>query len=210
MTLRYSYTLIAPVYDAIVDRATRSVRQISLGRIRALENQQILLIGVGTGLDIPYLDARANYTAIDLNPAMLSRAKQRARQRPDLTIKFQQADAMKLPFEDNHFDVVVMHLILAIVPDSVAALKEACRVVKPHGQILILDKFLKPGQWALGRRFINIALRHIATKTNVVFEDLLSKCGNVSVLSDQPALANGWFRYIEMVKNNTNSNKPVE
>ena len=202
MSLRYSYTLIAPVYDAIVDRATRSVRRISLGRIRSTQSQQILLMGIGTGLDIPYLDAAASYTAIDLTPAMLSRAERRAGQRPELVIDFQQADAMDLPFEDNRFDTVVMHLILAIVPDSLAALREACRVVKPGGQILVLDKFLKPGAWAPGRRLINLALRHIATKTNVVFEELLSNCDNVSLLSDQPALANGWFRYIEMEKNN--------
>ena len=143
MALRHSYTLLAPIYDAIVDRATRPARRISLQRIRYETGPQILLTGIGTGLDIPYLDERARYTGIDITPAMLERAQTQKTRRPELDIELQQADAMKLPFDDNTYDVVVMHLILAIVPDSVMALKEACRVLKPGGQLLLLDKFIK-------------------------------------------------------------------
>lgn len=200
MGLNHSYTLIAPIYDVIVDKATRPLRKTSLQYLSCDSESQVLVVGVGTGLDIPFLDRRPQYHAVDLTPAMLKRARLQADTRPELSIDLRQGDAMSLPYDDNQFDSVVMHLILAIVPDSLKALKEACRVVKPGGQILILDKFLRQGQWAPARRLVSPLLKHVATKTNVVFEDLLQKCQGITLVRDEPALVGGWFRYIELKK----------
>ncbi|HET9700162.1 MAG TPA: hypothetical protein VFP70_04495, partial [Burkholderiales bacterium] len=74
------------------------------------------------------------------------------------------------------------------------------RVLKPGGSVLILDKFLRPGQRAPLRRALNLISRHIATRLDVVFEEVLARVPDLRVHSDQPAFAGGWFRSIRLVK----------
>jgi phosphatidylethanolamine/phosphatidyl-N-methylethanolamine N-methyltransferase len=201
MALKHSYTLLAPVYDSIVSGPIDAYRSKSLARIKDTKNKQILINGIGSGLDIPYLADDAVYTGIDITPAMLARAEKRAASYP-INICFQVADSHDLPFENNSFDAVIMHLILAVVPKPELALQEACRVLKAGGKIYIFDKFIRADQLALGRRLLNIFIRHIATRTDVIFEHVLESCPQLELADDQPALAKGWFRLIELNKHN--------
>ena len=194
MSLRHSYSLIAPFYDAALAAATRSQRARSLA---ALPDQpgRVLLNGVGTGLDLPHLPAQHAYTGLDLTSAMLRRTLPRATKLDYCCV---QGDAQHLPFSDCSFDHAILHLILAVVPDPVACLSETARVVAPGGSVLIFDKFLQPLQKAPLRRLINPLLRRVATRLDVVFEDVLRATPELLLESDQPALASGWFRLIRL------------
>lgn len=196
MSLRTSYTWLAPVYDRLVGPALARVRSQSLARLPAA-SAHILLNGVGTGLDLPLLPATHRYTALDLTRAMLDRAQPR---RGKLDVQWVQGDSQRLPFRDDSFDHVLLHLILAIVPDSRAALREAARVVRAGGKLFVLDKFLRRDEAALLRRMLNPLMRRIATKTDVVFEDVLAGVNGLRVVDDQPAMAGGWFRLITIEK----------
>ena len=203
MALKHSYTLLAPVYDHLVSGPIDAYRRISLSRIKHTDNKNILINGIGSGLDIPFLPEGPCYTGTDITPAMLKRAEKRAHKHAIdklINIKFQIADSQALPFADNSFDAVVMHLILAVVAKPELALQEACRVLKPGGHIYIFDKFIRPGQLALVRRLLNIFLRHIATRTDVIFENVLKSNPQLKLIHDEPALARGWFRLIELRK----------
>jgi len=199
MGLKFSYTLLAPIYDFIVSNATQPMRISSIQRLDHTIPQSVLINGIGTGLDIPFLPTQHNYTGTDITPAMLTKCKHRLN---DSTLKLhlQNADAMKLPFPDNQFDIVLMNLILAVVPDPLMALQEAIRVTKPQGKIYIMDKFLPIGRLAPIRRSINLVMKHIATRTDVVFEPLLENCPQAKLLKDTPSLLNGWFRLIDLEK----------
>ena len=201
MALKHSYSLLAPLYDVAVKRPLDLARRRSLSRLQNIHGKTILINGIGTGLDLDYLPPGARYTGSDITPAMLKRAQNRAR-RSAFDIDLECADSQQLPFASESFDMVVMHLILAVVPKPESALQEAGRVLKNNGSIYILDKFLRPGQIAPVRRGLNTVLRHVATRTDVVFEEVLSSSANLHVVNDDPALAGGWFRLIELVKQN--------
>lgn len=197
MSLRTSYTLLAPFYDWLVGPALARVRAASLARLPRSGGAHILINGVGTGLDLPLLPAAHRYTALDLTRAMLNQARPRSNH---LDLQWTQGDSQRLPFRSGTFDHVLLHLILAIVPDTRAALSEAARVVKVGGRLFVLDKFLRHGETARLRRMINPLMRRIATRTNVVFEEALAGVSGLRVIDDQPALAGGWFRIITLEK----------
>lgn len=198
--LRYAYTLWSPFYDVLLGAsAIQKARRNSLALLDEWLDKNVLIAGIGTGLDIPMLPREARYTGIDITPAMLDRARRCALQ-SDMRIELLTGNAMQLDFADETFDRVVLHLILAVVPDPLSALSEAARVLKPGGNILILDKFLRPGQKAPVRRALNILTRYLATRTDVVFEDILAPCEDLKVIHNQPALFRGWFRHIVLRK----------
>ena len=205
MSLKHSYTLLAPFYDFMVSGALDKARKKSLKRLHNTANKKILINGIGSGLDIPYLPRDAQYTGTDITAAMLKIAKQRAVNH-SFNIELICADSHNLPFDDEAFDIVIMHLILAVVPNPVLALQEANRVLKPGGSIYIFDKFLKPGEFAPLRKIFNLFIRHIATRTDVVFEHVLEQSPSLKLSNNEPALANGWFRLIELRKLPVGSN----
>ena len=197
MSLRISYTLLAPLYDLVVGPPLRRIRQASLARLPPHGGLDVLVNGIGTGLDLPLLPAAHRYCGLDFTRAMLDKAQPR---RGALDLTLVRGDSQRLPFRAAAFDYVVMHLILAIVPDPARALVEAARVLKPGGRVLLLDKFLRRGERAPLRRILSPLAARIATHLDVVFEDVLAAAPELTVVSDQPVLARGWFRSIELKK----------
>jgi len=200
--LRLSYSLIAPFYDLAIAGPLRAARTRSLRSLPTDAAEKVLLSGIGTGLDLPLLPKLHHYTALDFNAAMLSRARLRATRLLDegMQVEWVLGDSMALPFADAHFEHVVLHLILAVVPQPAQCLNEAARVLKPGGTIIILDKFLRLQQTALLRRALNPLSRRIATRMDVVFEEVLSAVPQLRLVSDVPLLAGGWFRGIVLQK----------
>ncbi len=202
MSLQTSYRYIAPLYDIFLARATAGSRQRSLSRLSSphLLGQgaaRVLISGAGTGLDFPFLPPNHQYTSLDLTAAMQLRSYNKAK---NLNMNWVQGDSMALPFAEESFDCVVLHLIVAVVPDSVLCLAEAVRVLKPGGRILIFDKFLQRGQRAWLRRSLSFFTAKFATRMDVIFEDVLGNIPELEVVSNEPALAGGWFRLIELQK----------
>lgn len=203
MGLHHSYTLLSPIYDLVVAGATHKLRKTSLEKISLHNSESVLISGIGSGLDIPLLKIGPDYYGIDLTSAMLRRAIHKKRSQ-NLCIHIQQGNVMQLPYRDNCFNVIIMHLILAVAPDPVMTLQEAQRTLKPGGTILILDKFLQPGQPAPIRKFLNPIVKRFATGLDIVFEDIISKCSQLQLIENSAADSTGWFRHIVLHKTQLN------
>ena len=107
-------------------------------RIAVIGPRQVLETAAGTGVLTRALLSRlpeeARIVATDLNQPMLNHAA--ARQAPDHRLKWQQADATALPFEDQTFDVVACQFGAMFFPDKVQGYREARRVLEPNGRFI--------------------------------------------------------------------------
>ncbi|MDN6179418.1 MAG: class I SAM-dependent methyltransferase [Halomonas subglaciescola] len=196
---RLRYTAYAPLYDAVAARVLSRPREIALSRVDWEPGMRVLLVGAGTGLDLPFLPCSIELHATDLSPAMVKRtAKRAARLRRDADCRVMDAEALDYP--DAHFDVVVMHFIVAVMPDPARGLAEAHRVLKPDGQLCLLDKFQPDHRPAgTGRRLLNVATSAIATDITRQATPLLNAAG-FSVRSDKAVLMGSLFRALIAAK----------
>ena len=127
---------IPEIYDRLlVPLIFESYARDLAGRVAVVEPQDVLETAAGTGVltraIAARLPAQARIMATDLNQPMLDRASER--QSHDGRIKWRQADALALPFEDQTFDVVACQFGAMFFPDKVQGYREARRVLKRGG-----------------------------------------------------------------------------
>jgi ubiquinone/menaquinone biosynthesis C-methylase UbiE len=159
----------APSYDKQI--AFFEKIQFSGGRewLGARAQGRILEVAIGTGLNLPHYRADATVTGIELSPAMLAMARQRAADL-GIDVDLHTGDAEALPFDEAAFDTVVCALSLCTIPDRAAAIGEMKRVLVPGGRLLLLDHVgstwppIYAAQWLLERLTIRAAGEHFTRR----------------------------------------------
>ncbi len=137
--VKNSYARWAPVYDLVFALVLRPGRKAAAAAADRLGGH-VLDVGVGTGLELPMFDRRTRLTGIDLSEPMLRRAQRRVRAKALGNVEgLVVMDAARLAFPDAHFDAVVAPYVLTVVPDPRASLEELARVVKPGGEIILVN-----------------------------------------------------------------------
>lgn len=193
---RFRYSLWAPHYDRVTKLHPQRRRSIEL--LAPRPGERLLIVGVGTGADLPHLPDGLEVLATDLTPAMLEKARERAR--PGLAIEFRVMDGMALELPDDSFDIAVLHMVLEVIPDPVRCLAEVGRVLQPGGRVAVFDKFLPDGArpGLLRRAFLNL-LDFVFTSTNRQMGEILARSGAaLEVVRDEPTV--GSYRHVILRK----------
>jgi ubiquinone/menaquinone biosynthesis C-methylase UbiE len=197
---RLRYTVWAPLYDALVGAVGfTNARRHSIERLGLKDGDRVLIVGAGTGLDLDFVPPGMAIVAIDITPAMLRRLTRRAAHAGS-RVTAHVMDARNLTFPDASFDAVIMHLILAVMPQPELGLKEAARVLKPGGRIAIFDKFLGDGeQPSQARRLLNLVTRTLFSDINRRLAPVVHGTG-LLIDRNEPAAFGGLFRSITLSK----------
>jgi phosphatidylethanolamine/phosphatidyl-N-methylethanolamine N-methyltransferase len=202
---RLRYTLWAPAYDLIANAAGFDVaRRLSIERLRLAPGNRVLIVGAGTGLDLPHLPSHIDVTAVDVTPAMLKRLEHRAASaRRSVVTRIM--DARQLAFPDSSFDAVLMHLILAVMPEPERGLREAARVLKPGGRIAVFDKFLRDEEEpSLKRRAFNALAKPLFSDLNRRLGPLVAGTP-LAIEHDEPVAFGGTYRVVTLIKHDSGS-----
>lgn len=160
-TIARAYARWAPVYDFVFGAVFARGRAASIAAAERIGGR-ILDVGVGTGISLPDYQRSNRISAVDYSEPMLKKALGRViDQKLDNVECVAVMDAQSLGFADAVFDVVVAQYVITAVPDPEAALDEFVRVVRPGGEVILVNHIgAEHGfRWLFERAFAPLARR---------------------------------------------------
>jgi phosphatidylethanolamine/phosphatidyl-N-methylethanolamine N-methyltransferase len=134
-----AYGRWAPVYDFVFGKVFAPGRALAVEAAERIGGH-ILEVGVGTGISLAQYSRANRVVGLDISLPMLRKAQEKlGRQSLDHVDGLAVMDAAKLAFLENSFDVVVGQFLITAVPDPEATLDEFARVLKPSGEIILVN-----------------------------------------------------------------------
>ena len=191
--VKRAYKLYAPAYDFVFDWIFHPGREAAIRLLDIHAGQQILEVGIGTGLNLPLYPLHCRITGIDLSEEMLEKAQEKVVESGLGNVTLKAMDATVMDFGDSEFDAAVATYTISAVPDPVGVLREMRRVVKPGGAIVLLNHFRshrKVVGWL--EDMVAPVCTRLGWKSNLALEPLLKQVGLTAESSTKVNLFNGW------------------
>jgi phosphatidylethanolamine/phosphatidyl-N-methylethanolamine N-methyltransferase len=138
------YSDLAHLYDSVFGRAFVDHEQQVIDSLTFRPGQQVLEVGVGTGISLDAYPPYVRIIGIDPSPDMLAHAIDKVNGNGAGHIQLLQGDAQELDFPDNTFDWVTSFHVMTVVPRPRRMMDEMVRVCKPGGRIVLVSHFASP------------------------------------------------------------------
>lgn len=200
---RRVYERWAPIYDKVYHRFLSDAHRRT-AQAAAAAGPDILEVGVGTGLVLPYYPAGTRVIGVDLSPHMLAKAQEKVRGGLPHVQLIAAMDACRLGFRDASFDAVAVPFVITLVPDPEGALDEFARVLKPGGEIVISSKLGQDkGLQASVEEAIAPLMRQVGWSSAFKISRIAEwarRRGDFDVLEVAPLFPAGFFKLMRLKK----------
>lgn len=199
-----TYDRWAPVYDLVFGQVFEKARRSAIAACEAVGGR-ILEVGIGTGISLPYYSERCRIVGVDISAAMLDVARQRV---VDLRMtnveRLEIMDVQDLDFEDGSFDVVTAQYVVNTVPDPEAALDEFMRVLRPGGELIVVNRVgAEKGARLKAEKLIEPLVERLGWRSDFPwarFENWMRDNGSVALAERSPLPPLGHFALLRFRK----------
>ena len=199
-----AYARWAPIYDLVFGAVFERGRKASIAAAERVGGR-ILEVGVGTGLSLPDYSRSNRLIGVDLSAPMLRKAKTRVLQHKLTNVEgLAVMDAQHLGFADAVFDVVVAQYVITAVPDPETTLDEFARVIRPGGEIVLVNHLgAEQGLRAILEGWFAPLARRLGWRPEFRWERLANwaaRHGGVRIVERRPMPPLGHFSLIRFAK----------
>jgi phosphatidylethanolamine/phosphatidyl-N-methylethanolamine N-methyltransferase len=199
-----AYGLWAPVYDLVFGKVFDAGRQSTIIEADRIGGR-ILDVGIGTGLSLVDYKSTTKICGVDISEPMLRKAHERVRKQNLANVEsLAVMDAKNLAFPDCFFDAVVAQYVITAVPDPEATLDDFVRVLKPGGELILVNHI---GAESGPRKIFELAFAPLARRLGWRPEfpwqrlvDWAAVHGGITLAERRPMPPMGHFSLIRYIK----------